>query len=57
MLSVYETMNGPKYVRQNGMFNYRPFLQVWLSIRILKKDEYKSQTRPTNRDQHWVYSE
>ena len=57
MLSVYETLNVSKYVRQNGVFNYRPLLQVCLSILILKKDEHKSQTRPTKHDQHWVYSE
>jgi len=57
LLSVYETWNGPTYVTQNGVFNYRPLLQVWLPILILKQDEHKSQSRPTKHDQHWVYSE
>jgi len=41
VLSEYETLIGPKYVRQTGVFNYLPLLQVWLSILILKKDEHK----------------
>ena len=41
ILSAHEKLNGPKYVKQNGVFNYLHLLQVWLSILILKKEEHK----------------
>jgi len=48
MLSVYETLNVSKYVRQNGVFNYRPLLQVCLSILILKKMNINHRLVPQN---------